>query len=755
MCTKPRLPIVVLVTVLLTSPLWGATITVTSQADSGAGTLRAAIDTANGAAGADSIVFAADLAGKSISLQSDLPNITDDATTIIGDINSDGKPDIMLNGSSASINAGLAIASAGNVIRGLCIGGCSYGINISGSDAHDNSIRSCYLGTNLAGTAPVPNENYGLYISYAADNVIGGTTAAARNVISGNYSNGIYLYRARNTTISSLYCGLNAAGTGRLGNLSYGLNASYCPGLQLGAAVAGLRTVISGNYSYGAYVQYSPGVKVVNTFAGTNAGGGAALPNNGNGLYLSGCHNAVIGGLVANTANVLSGNYGSGLYASSCVNGPQVVGNFVGTNLAGTAAVPNTSSALNLNSCDGAQVGGNVAAARNVISGNDSDGVYLSQCYGLGVVGNYIGVDKTGLKELRNSGDGVEANQCCDLVIGGTTAAERNIIVCENNGLYISGPLSNGTTARGNYIGYASDGGTAFPVYTGVYLGYGARNAAIGASGGGNRILATYAGVNLYRAGGGCRVAANRIGAPVGSTPYGNYGIQVYNCTAALDGNSVLQQSSAGLYVSGNRAAPVVTNNQFRRNARGVNISDLAAPNLGDLTTPSTADNGNNTFVGNSDYDIHNSTANPIRAEGNTFASTKAEQIDARFIYDQLDSPTLGRVDYSPLKSGPPTAPGGAGMIALSALPTRGGGAQIQVQLASTASLQAEVLNVAGRPIRILPEKTAAAGSCTLLWDGRSGSGTVVPAGSYLVGVRALGCDGTQQRLLTRLQISR
>jgi len=741
----------------LALPSLAATITVTTVADSGAGTLREAIDTANGAGGADTITFKAGLAGKTIHLLSDLPQLTDGGTTIDGDLNDDGKPDIALSGDNAAISYGLNISSADNLIRGLCVNYCGTGIYIHDATARDNVVISCYLGTNLNGSAPAPNDSYGIYLNYTGPgNTIGGTTVQDRNVVSGNYSYGIYVYHARNTSIFGLYCGLNAAGTAMLGSISGGIYAQYAPNLIVGTAVDTAATVISGNYNTGLSINYSSDVKVRNTRIGTNPAGTAALPNSGYGVYLYACNSAVVGGTKPLERNLISGNGSYGLYAASCASGPRLQGNLIGTNLAGTDAVPNSYSAVYLSYCSDVTIGGATAAARNIISGNGDDAINLYHCFTTNVKGNYLGVAKNGKTDLRNSGDGVQGDSCVTLNVGGPTAGERNVIVCDGAGVRLSGNQGSGNTVQSNYIGYGADGSTALPCGTGVSLSSGIRSALIGKAGKGNRILATGDGVYAYRCGPGCQVVGNRIGAPVGKTPWGSIGLNIYYCAPTLDGNEVYQQSSYGLYAYGPQMTSIVKNNTFRKGAKGVYIASYAQPNLGDKGNAGASDDGNNTFAGNTDYDIYNTSPYDIKAEGNTFASTKAETIDGRFIYDKLDSASYGRVDYDPLSSGAPTSVGGRALgMAVAAAPTRAGGAQIVVSLATAGSLQAVVRNIAGRLVRTLPPVAADAGTNTLLWDGRSAGGTAVPGGIYLIEVTCRAADGQQQRLMATVSTSR
>jgi hypothetical protein len=68
-----------------------------------------------------------------------------------------------------------------------------------------------------------------------------------------------------------------------------------------------------------------------------------------------------------------------------------------------------------------------------VISGNGVDGVRLrgtagAKLEGNTIVGNYIGVDKTGMVAYGNSQNGIYLEGCMNTTIGGTVDAARNVI---------------------------------------------------------------------------------------------------------------------------------------------------------------------------------------------------------------------------------------------------------------------------------------------------------------------------------------
>ncbi|HEY1377553.1 MAG TPA: FG-GAP-like repeat-containing protein [Gemmataceae bacterium] len=206
-----------------------AVFTVTSAADSGPGSLRQAILDANARPGADTIRFQIASGTQTITPATALPTVTDpvvlDATTQPGYA---GKPLIVLDGSAAPVGAsGLVLSNhTGSTIRGFEIINFSKdftgtfvnaaGINIQGGGGH--TIQGNYIGTD--GTAADPNGYAGILVNTSAGNLIGGTTAAARNVIAGNRRAGVYIANPLSTgnKVQGNYVGTDATGTHALPN---------------------------------------------------------------------------------------------------------------------------------------------------------------------------------------------------------------------------------------------------------------------------------------------------------------------------------------------------------------------------------------------------------------------------------------------------------------------------------------------------------------------------------------------------------
>ena len=259
-----------------------ATFTVTNTNDAGAGSLRAAITSANGAVGADIINF--NIAGvgvHTINLASALPNITD-RVTINGTTQPGfaGTPLIELNGTAAGgATSGLILGagSSGSTIRGLVIDRfAGSAIRILGSS--NNIVAGNFLGTNAAGTAGLGNQ-VGVFInSSSTNNTIGGTTATDRNLISGNTVDGVQILGAgtQGNVVEGNYIGLDVTGTVDLGNTNQGVAIfGGASNNTIGGTAAGAGNVISGNGNVG--VQIDDAAETGNAIWGNSIYGNGSL----------------------------------------------------------------------------------------------------------------------------------------------------------------------------------------------------------------------------------------------------------------------------------------------------------------------------------------------------------------------------------------------------------------------------------------------------------------------------------------------
>jgi hypothetical protein len=211
---------------------------------------------------------------------------------------------------------------------------------------------------------------------------------------------------------------------------------------------------------------------ITGCYLGTDPTGTSALPNQQNGILIDATNSNNAGLSASNTAisnNVLSGNGNDGILITAIngiAAGTTLTGNFIGTNVGGTQALPNSADGIALVSASGATIGGTTAPARNVISGNGNDGVRIAgttandATFNL-VEGNYIGVDSTGNRALGNpAGSGVEVDGGTHNTIGGESAGARNVIGANLTGIDLNDGAQN-NMVLGNYVGIGADNATA------------------------------------------------------------------------------------------------------------------------------------------------------------------------------------------------------------------------------------------------------------------------------------------------------
>jgi uncharacterized repeat protein (TIGR01451 family) len=253
------------------------TYTVTNTNDSGAGSLRQAILDANANPGADTINFnIPGTAPHTIILTTPLPAITE-SVTINGTSQPDfsGSPVVEINGINAGAVDGLTINAGNSVVRGLVINRFNgNGIVVNGSN---NFIEGNFIGTSAAGTFALSNTLDGVLINGGSNNTIGGTTVAARNLLSGN-RNGIQISGAGSgNIIRGNFIGTNVTGTVAIGNSLNGILINGSSNNAVGAVGSASSNVIAFNGSAGVAVTSGTGNSILSNSIFLNGGLGIDL----------------------------------------------------------------------------------------------------------------------------------------------------------------------------------------------------------------------------------------------------------------------------------------------------------------------------------------------------------------------------------------------------------------------------------------------------------------------------------------------
>lgn len=368
------------------------TFTVTNTLDDGsAGSLRWALNQANNTAGVDTIAFNIAAASKVIRPTSELPSLWDptvlDATTQPGYA---GRPLVQVDGASAGGNTTGFKLWGNSTLKGLAI----TGFNGSAIDVFDrglggnNKIQANWIGLDLNGAA-AGNNAQGVGVWGVANNLIGGPSAADRNVISASRAAlGVMLQGtgATGNTVQGNYIGTDPTGTQARPNWMNGVGAQDAPRNNI------LNNVISGNRQDGIILINAGAVAnvVKGNFVGLDYAGVNALPNGDYGIEIQSANNQ-IGGTAAGERNLFSSNATAGivLHLQNCT-GNIIEGNFIGTDISGTLARGNGYQGIAVATANSNTIRG------NLISANRTEGIGVFPGNNNTITGNTIGFTATG-----------------------------------------------------------------------------------------------------------------------------------------------------------------------------------------------------------------------------------------------------------------------------------------------------------------------------------------------------------------------
>ena len=442
-------------------------------------TLRGAITAAN-AAGGGSIQFNIPPGGpQTIEVGSGtgmgLPEITANGVTIDATTQPGiTPPGIRIDDPNANDGeSGIVFDGSQNTVRGLIITNFhAWGILIR-NGAGNNVVAGNWVGTADGVTAAgVGNADIDIE-GPGGNNTIGGTTSADRNVFSGSLgSDGVHINSSNGNVVTGNYVGMTADGISRLPNAATGIGVDgKSSGNRIGGTTPGERNVVSGENGIGVQLLgalnsdgtcVGPSNNVIEgNWLGVNSAGNQPGPygNHGEGVMAEVCaHDNVIGGTAPGAGNVIAGNKDDGIQidgVGSPANGVcnnTVQGNVIGLDPTGIRVIPNTDAGVKVqNGACNTLVGGSTPGAGNVISGNDSDGVYVDRPHtsGTQITGNIIGLGSDGRTPLGNQANGVH------IFNGDSGVQVTNNIISGNvgSGVLVSDPGSDYTVIKGNKIG--------------------------------------------------------------------------------------------------------------------------------------------------------------------------------------------------------------------------------------------------------------------------------------------------------------
>lgn len=622
-------------TMVMSAP--AATFIVTTLADEDDGScgspcsLREAIEAANNNNGTDAITFAV---GGVSNVDDSLPRVRFPVTI---DGPGTGPPTFEIRGNNAPDGAnGIEINGANVVVRRLAINGFhrdqpdpeegsigGHGITIYNFEGQTFSafaiIEGCYLGTDSTGGQDRGNEGSGLQIFDSDNNTIGGTAAAAKNVISANGEGtirdspinapGVMIIDGRFTVLRGNYIGTTAAGGAALGN-SMGVFATGSNN-EYGGDQPGSMNVISGNrhlvtlepdpngcygtglgeesainVTTGEFITHNNNIK--GNRVGTNATGTAAIGNCRTGIFTSPRHSAIIGSISPTGRNLVSGNDEGGIYCALDV--PLTVIPFGNIEVRALLGDDPPEPPEGLCTIRGNDVGVNVS--RTSAISNTYNHFFLRPGMNFLNLGGALAIDNSNTFSSIGDPAGTSATSCtgfCNLVSGETTTASGAVtngdpginahglgsVVIYNNYAGVNG---SGTSAIPNGIGI--DGGISFfsgqvsQVRVGGVSGSGGSQISLGNLASGNRAegvrvsgALVFFQANLVRSDvSGLTAIPNGSGLNV--TTNGGH-VAFVGGAQPGEGNIISANTGIGLFMGGEGASAATRNNKIGVNKNG------------------------------------------------------------------------------------------------------------------------------------------------------------------------------------------
>jgi hypothetical protein len=216
-----------------------------------------------------------------------------------------------------------------NVISGNTL----HGIGVFAPETHGTAIEGNLIGTDASGLTALPNGWAGIEINHSGGHTVGGTHSAARNVISGNSLQGILISGTGSSGnfIAGNFIGVAADGTTLLGNEWSGVElGGGAEGNLIGGTSPAARNIISANENYGVLLhgEGTTGNFVQGNSIGTTCYGDAAGNTWSGVAAFSGASQNLVGGSSAGAANRIANN---GIYGVE-VSGTQSLSNTISRN---------------------------------------------------------------------------------------------------------------------------------------------------------------------------------------------------------------------------------------------------------------------------------------------------------------------------------------------------------------------------------------------------------------------------------------
>ncbi len=509
---------------------------------------------------------------------------------------------IQLDGTSTTTNInGIRFdsGSQGSSVEGLAIVNWEGSAIVVKNSADDIAIQGNFIGVLPDGLTAGRNM-HGVE-AYTSNLTIGGSQAANRNIVSGNNTQdarsnfGLRLFDKGGHHIEGNFIGVDRTGASALRNRYAGIWFENSSNNEVrNNVIAGNGDLVDTNQDMNGITigVGSNQIGIYGNYIGTDNTGTQAIPNALHGIWFFG-NDITIGTSNEADRNIISGNKGDGIngawqYGNSNIS---VENNHIGVNKTGLQALGNHGHGLSIVNDR------NLTVKNNIISANLGTGIDTYITSNVSIIGNKVGVDKTGLVDLGNGRQGVHFNDGTNITVGGSSLAERNIISGNGSeGIGTEGLVNDVASADlkiiNNYIGVNINGDAAIANDNyGISRWFSTASALIQ-----DNIIAGNNSGGIYTLDAGnttdeSQIIGNHIGVDAtgqSSIPNNGSGLNLHNAINQTVGGSVSARNiisgniGAGILIQGGSHTQPATDFRIDHNYIGLNKDgDLALANQG------------------------------------------------------------------------------------------------------------------------------------------------------------------------------
>ena len=318
------------------------------------------------------------------------------------------------------------------------------------------------LMVELDGSATISPTN-GLVLA------IGTSASTIKGLVINRFpGSGVFINGSNDNLVVCNHIGTNVAGTAALGNIFYGIYLQNSANNLIGGDLPADRNLVSGNGLHGIYVlSGEPEEALRSPDDDPPPGGGPSINNRIAGNYIGTNASGVVdlgntlSGVViegpgsdtnvVDGRNLIAGNDGNGVALLEGALANTVADNLIGVNITGRWPLANSLQGVLIENA------ANSIVQDNLISGNAGNGVQIADppssiaSTGNQIIGNVMGLNILGDKPLPNGGAGVFIQNASSNTVGGNTALQRNVI-SGNSGDGVLIQRSPNFTAQNNAV---------------------------------------------------------------------------------------------------------------------------------------------------------------------------------------------------------------------------------------------------------------------------------------------------------------